>query len=403
MSTLCHVLCVVLVLLLASPADTAAAGPYDAEFRAYLENIVIPEARAAGVSAALLERELEGLTLDTSLPGLTKPGGGGVPKVDFQAEFRAPARYFRDSQFQALAARGRALSASHKRTLAAIERRYGVPGRIILAIWGRESGYGAAKIPYDAIRVLATQAFMGQRADFYRGELIAALKILQAGDVPRARLKSSWGGAMGQPQFLPSSYLKYAVDFDGDGRRDIWGSAADTLASIAHYLREHGWVPGRDWGYEVVVPASLSCVREGPDRGQPITEWEKEGVRRVRDRPFPDHERRQPGFLLMPAGRYGPAFLVTENFYVLKAYNESDVYALFVGHLADRYGGARGFVGNWAPLKTTTRGRVRDLQVDLQRRGHDVGGADGLIGFKTRRSMGAAQENAGRTPTCWLE
>ena len=399
--SLVRVLLTVLGSLVAG--GVACAGPHDAAFKAFLQSDVIPAARAKGISDATLNRELKGLTPDTSLPGLVGPGGKGeAPKVNFQAEFRAPANYFRDSQFNALVPGGRRLMQKHADTLARIERTYGVPKRIILAIWARESGYGGAKIPHDAIRVLATRAFMGQRADFFKGELIAALQILQNGDVSRQNMKSSWGGAMGQPQFLPSSFLKHAVDFDGDGHRNIWGSEIDVMASIANYLAKHGWVKGRDWGYEAVIPDSISCALEGPDNRLPISKWVASGVKRVSGRPFPDHELPQPGNILMPAGRYGPAFIATENFYVIKAYNESDTYALFVGHLADRYDSNKGFAQPWKQTRKTTRGAVRTLQKALEAKGHDVGGADGLIGFKTRRSIGKDQEAGGYYPTCWV-
>lgn len=386
-------------LLFALPA---AAGPHDAAFARFLKNEIIPAARGEGISSATLQRELSGLTPETSLPGLTEPGGRGAPpEVNYQAEFRPPANYFKDSHFTALVPAGRRLLQTHAETIRKIEQRYGVPGRIILAVWARESAYGNAKIPHDAVRVLATRAFMGQRPDLFKRELVAALKILEKRDVPRELMRSSWGGAMGQPQFLPSSYLKYAVDFDENGKRDIWNSQADTMASIAHYLSRHGWKTGRDWGYEVFIPDTVSCTLEGPDNRQPISTWTAAGVKRVGGRPFPAHERALPGNILMPAGRYGPAFIATENFYVLKAYNESDTYALFVGHLADRYGSSTGFIQSWKPVQKTTRGAVRTLQQILEKKGHDVGGADGLIGFKTRRSIGKDQEAQGAFATCW--
>lgn len=395
-------LAVLLAAVCSSPS--LAQQSLQAKFDRFLETRIVPAARAAGVPQDLIRRELSGLSPDTSLPGLGDPDGPErPPSVNYQSEFRAPAGYFRDSQFNALAAQGRRLAQTHRATLSRIEARYGVPSRIILAIWARESGYGAARIPNDALRTLATRAFMGTRRDFFAEETVAALQILADGHISRADLRSSWGGALGQPQFLPSSFLRLAVDFDGDGKRDIWRSVPDTLASIANYLAWHGWVTGRDWGYEAEVPASVSCAREGPDRGQPISAWVREGVSRVKDRPFPQHELPQPGFLLMPAGRNGPAFIATDNFYVLKAYNESDVYALFVGHLADRYGNNTGFVQGWKDVKTRSRGAVRDLQLELEAKGHDVGGADGLIGFKTRRTLGLEQEKAGRRATCWLD
>ncbi|MEH0071030.1 lytic murein transglycosylase [Pannonibacter sp. Pt2-lr] len=302
-----------------------------------------------------------------------------------------------------MAGPGRSLMQKHAATLKAVESRYGVPARIIVAIWGRETGYGAAKIPHDGLRVVATRAFMGERREFFLGETVAALQILADGHITRTELKSSWGGAMGQPQFLPSSFLKYAVDFDGDGRRDIWRSVPDTLASIANYLSQHGWERGRDWGYEVVLPPSVSCSREGPDQQQAVSRFVREGVTRVRGREFPKSELGKPVNILMPAGRHGPAFLATGNFYVLKAYNESDVYALFVGHLADRFSRDEGFAADWDPTPHLSRGAVRDLQLKMQKAGYDVGKPDGLIGFKTRRSLGMMQEAAGRPATCWLE
>jgi lytic murein transglycosylase len=393
-----------MLLVAGAAAPAAAQQELKARFSAFLEKTIKPAARKAGVPEAVLERELARLTPDTRLPGLGDPDAPERPaSVNYQAEFRAPAHYFKADAFRAHVARGRQLAKTHASLLLRIERRYGVPGRIVLAIWARESGYGRAKIPHDALRTLATRAFMGDRRDYFAGETVAALRILAEGHISRKRMRSSWGGALGQPQFMPSSYLRLAVDFDGDGHRDIWRSVPDTLASIANYLAWHGWVKGRDWGYEAVIPASVSCTREGPDQGQPISAWVAEGVRRARARPFPKHELAQPGFLLMPAGRLGPAFIATENFHVLKAYNESDVYALFVGHLADRYALDTTFIQRWKKAPTRTRGAVRDLQLKLEGQGHDVGGADGLIGFKTRRTLGRVQEQAGKPATCWLE
>jgi membrane-bound lytic murein transglycosylase B len=220
--------------------------------------------------------------------------------------------------------------------------------------------------------------------------------------VPHAAMKSSWAGALGQPQFLPSSYLKHAVDGDGDGSADIWKSEADTLASIANYLHHYGWVKGRDWGFEVTVPDTVSCALEGPDRGRKIADWAAMGIARVGGKPFPAHEAGQEGFLLMPAGRHGPAFIVTPNFYVLKEYNESDLYALFVGHAADRIAyGDRRFAAGWSKVDNLYRSDIASMQRGLERLGYDVGGADGLPGFRTRRSIGEWQARNGLAPTCF--
>ena len=378
-----------LALILALPAQAAS-------FSDWLQTDVWPEARAAGVSRATFERATVGLTPDTSIPNLR----GAASKTQRQSEFRPPARYFREKSLASLARRGAALSRKHRRTLRAIEDRYGVPGNILLAIWARETGYGAAKLPKDGLRVLATLGHAGRRPDLFRGELVAALRMIENG-VGRSALKSSWAGALGQPQFLPSAYLKYAVDFDGDGTADIWDSVPDTLASIANYLAKHGWVRGRDWGFEAVVPSSVTCALGGPDENRTVADWAAMGVKRVKGRRFPAHELTGRGYLLFPAGRYGPAFVTTPNFYVLKTYNESDAYALFVGHLADRIGGGGAFVGRWRPIEGFNRQEVQRMQERLVTMGHDVGGADGLVGYKTRASIGQWQVANGRDATCF--
>ncbi|HGG05727.1 MAG TPA: lytic murein transglycosylase, partial [Aliiroseovarius sp.] len=233
-------------------------------------------------------------------------------------------------------------------------------------------------------------------------ELIAALKIAEAGHVPVTEMKSSWAGALGQPQFMPASFLAYAADGDGDGHADIWRSEADTLASIANFLLVHGWDKRRDWGFEVRLPDSLSCALEGPDQGRSIADWQEAGVTRISERPFPDHELPGESFLMLPAGRLGPAFLVSPNFYVLKRYNRSDLYALYVGNLGDRIDyGVGDFTAGWDETAKMLRSDIADIQRALEARGYDVGGADGLPGHKTRRSIGRWQESAGLPATCF--
>ena len=212
-------------------------------------------------------------------------------------------------------------------------------------------------------------------------------------------MKSSWAGAMGQPQFLPSKYLDNAVDMDGDGARDIWKSVPDSLGSIANYLRRHGWAPGRRWGTEVDLPESVPCTLEGPDQSKTVAEWTKLGVR-AKDGALPGAPDATL-HLMTPAGRTGPAFLVSKNFYVLKEYNESDLYALFVGHLADRLKGGAPIQGKWTTPKGVGRAEIASMQRRLEARGHDVGTADGLIGFRTRVAVGRWQAGQGRAPTCF--
>lgn len=391
-----------LLLILALPASAQDRAAIEQQFRSWLEQDIWPAASAKGVSRATFDRSFSGIRLNWDLPDLVPPGSKATtPKRQTQSEFGAPGRYFRGVSGDA--AIGHDLARRHATTLARIEKQTGVPGRILLGIWGRESAYGRAKIPHNAFEVLGTKGFMATRAPYFREELIAALQIAESGHAS-GPLRSSWAGALGQPQFMPSNFLKYAADGDGDGRADIWGSVPDTLASIANYLARHGWVAGRDWGFEVTVPTSVSCALEGPDQGRPISEWEAMGITRVSNRPFPDHERSGEGFLMMPAGRNGPAFVVTPNFYVLKDYNMSDLYALYVGHVGDRIQyGVGDFSAPWGAVGKMYRSDIAAMQRGLEGMGHDVGGADGLPGFKTRRSIGRWQEATGRTATCFPE
>jgi lytic murein transglycosylase len=393
-------LLVAILVSLLTAVPVFAQSAITAQFQSWLQNDLWPEARSRGVSAETFNAAFAGVKPNLDLPDLVMPGAEAKPpRVQHQAEFGSPGDYF--DHIGGVTAGGRSRAGRLGPALDAIESRFGVPGGILLAIWGRESGFGNAKIPHDAFEVLGTKAFMATRKDMFRQEVLAGLEMVQRG-VSRSAMKSSWAGALGQPQFLPTSYLKYAVDADGDGSADIWNSEIDTLASIANYLASHGWVSGRDWGFEVTVPDSVSCALEGPDRGRRISEWVSMGVTRVSGRPFPDHEARREGYLLMPAGRHGPAFVVTPNFYVLKDYNESDLYALFVGHAADRIAyGDRGFSAGWGRVGGLYRSDVAAMQRGLVRLGYDVGGADGLAGFRTRRSIGEWQAKNGRPATCF--
>lgn len=401
MRHLAYALCISLSAVLVSLP--AAAQNVSQQFQSWLQNDLWPDARARGISEATFNAALGRVKPMLDLPDLVMPGETAKPpRIQHQAEFGAPANYFAEKIVNGVTAGGRNRAGQLKSALASIEQRFGVPGSILLAVWGRESGFGRANIPHNAFAVLSTKAFMARRKEMFRKEVLAALEMVQRGHVTVAEMKSSWAGALGQPQFLPTSYLQHAYDADGDGRADIWTSQVDTLASIANYLANHGWVKGRDWGFEVAVPDSISCALEGPDRGMRIADWAKMGVKRTNGRPFPDHEARQDGFLLMPAGRSGPAFIVTPNFYVLKAYNESDLYALFVGHSADRITyGDRAFAASWSPTERMLRADIAAMQRSLEKQGYDVGGADGLPGFRTRRSIGEWQAKDGRKPTCF--
>ncbi|WP_136439970.1 lytic murein transglycosylase [Pacificoceanicola onchidii] len=398
---------VFLVFLMSLPGLVSAQNKaqVEAQFQRWLTSEIWPRAKAKGVSKRTFDSAFRGVSLNWKLPDLVPPGSKpSGPRKQRQAEFGSPGKYFNRGSIDGATRVGRQMMKRHASALARTEKRTGVPGRIILGIWGRESGYGQVPIRNNVFEVLGTKGFMSTRKDYFANELVAALQIAQAGHAPGKAMKSSWAGALGQPQFMPSSFLKYAADGNGDGRADIWGSEADTIESIGHYLDKHGWVTGRDWGFEVVVPASVSCTLEGPDQGRRISQWENMGIRRISGKAFPDHERRGEGYLLMPAGRSGPAFIVTPNFYVLKEYNKSDLYALFVGHVGDRIQYGMGdFSGRWGKVGGLLRSDVAVMQRALEKMGHDVGGADGLPGFKTRRSIGRWQEAKGQAATCFPE
>ncbi len=393
------------IALLVSPVQAKAEdkAKVERQFQAWLQQTVWPRARAKGVSRKTFDSAFNGVDLNWDLPDLVPPGSvASTPKTQRQAEFGSPAYYMRTAALQNATSVGQTMAGRHKKALARVERQTGVPWRIIVAIWGRESGYGRVPMKYNAFEVLGTKGFMSTRADYFTDELIAALQIVEKGHVSGKGLRSSWAGALGQPQFMPTNYLRYSRDGDGDGKADIWSSEADTFASIAAYLVGHDWVIGRDWGFEVKLPKSLSCTLEGPDQARSIRDWADMGITRVSGRPFPENELPGWGSLMLPAGRKGPAFIVTPNFYVLKDYNFSDLYALFVGHVGDRIDfNMKNFRTSWSKFGKMYRSDIAALQKRLEGMGYDVGGADGLAGFKTRRSIGNWQESQGKAATCF--
>ncbi len=395
--------CVFLVLSMSMPLQAASRSDVEEMFGVWLKKDLWPDAKREGISSTVFNQALAGAKLRWDLPDLVPPGTKPPAKREqSQAEFRSPAAYFHQDRLNRLADYGRDLAKKWHNTIGQIEKRYGVPGRIILAIWGKETSYGRAKLGNSALRVLATKAFMSTRQELFRKELLAALQILQRGYISKGSMQSSWAGALGQPQFMPSVYLKYAVDFDGDGRRDIWNSIPDTMASIANYLSKSGWHSGRDWGFEVVTAPNVFCGQEGQDRARPVSEWVEHGISRINGKPFPTLELDANGMMLVPAGIYGPKFIVTPNFYVLKEYNNSDLYALYIGNLADRIAYNSGpFMGEWGDVGRLLRSDIARMQRKLEKEGYDVGGADGLPGYKTRRSIGEWQQKRGIKPGCF--
>jgi len=384
------------------PALAQSRASAERDFRQFIARLW-PEAHARGVSRAVFDAAFKGTTLDWSLPDLA-PKFTGKPEEPSkrQAEFSSPANYFNEASIAALAAQGKAEMKRWRGILARIEKRYGVPPGILLAMWARESNYGRATIPYDAVRNLATLSFMGRRPETFRPELLAALVMLQRGHVTRAQMKSSWAGAMGLMQMLPSQFLDYAVDFDGDGREDIWSSVPDALASAADFLKSRGWRSGEAWGYEVTMPARFDCTLEGLDHGQPIERWLKMGLKPAGGRSIPSARLGDLAYLILPAARFGPAFLGTRNYYVIKSYNNSDLYVIYTGHLADRITGDVRFVAPWRPISTYSRDKVARLQKKLVAEGYNVGDQiDGLIGFRTRIATGLYEKKYGLAFDCW--
>ena len=377
---------------------TTASAHADAAFDRFLA-AQWPAAQALGVARATFDRAIAGLQPDLSLPDLAI--SGRPEKAPQQPEFvQTPAHYLREATFQRLAARGKELAAQYHDTLARISRELGVPGDVVLAIWARETDYGSYKLPHDALQVLATQAYIGKRKDFFRNEFLHALKMLQDG-VPRGDLRSSWGGAMGLTQFLPSEFYKYAVDFDHNGRADIWHSVPDALASAAKQLAAKGWVTGVHWAYEVKAPASADCSIGVPEVTMTIGEWEKRGFAPIGARRPGAHDLSTRASLLQPEGAYGPAFLATKNYFVLKEYNYSDLYVLFVGHLSDAIGGAGPFVTPWSKNAQLKTRQVESMQQRLTALGlyHDK--IDGKAGMLTRAALGAYQKKNALKVDCW--
>ena len=289
--------------------------------------------------------------------------------------------------------RGQQKLAETQAALDAAQARYGVPQATVVAIWGMESDYGVNFGDIPTIDALATLGFEGRREAWAKQQLMAALKILQGGDITRSQMVGSWAGAMGQTQFIPTAYLSFAVDADGDGRRDIWGSMADVAASTANFLAHSGWQAGQPWGVEVRLPDGFDAGRADDAIRQTSAQWAAEGVQALDGAPLPDIA---DGAIFQPAGARGPAFLVGPNFRTLLRYNNSTSYALAVSLLAQRIAGGPGVQGAWPrDEQALSREQVKTLQTALSARGFDAGAADGQVGPATRQALRAWQRSQG--------
>ena len=294
-------------------------------------------------------------------------------------------------------AKGRAALARHRGTLNAIESRYGVEAEVVTAVWGLESQYGERRGDINVISALSTLAYDGRRGAFFESQLIAALRILANGDTSPANMTGSWAGAMGHTQFIPTSYLEFAVDFTGDGRRDIWSAdPTDALASTAAYLSRSGWRKGQPWGFEVRLPSGFNTGLAGRGKGKSAGAWSALGVTKADGGSLPSYS----GSILLPQGPNGPAFLITSNFNAIARYNNAVNYVIGVGHLSDRLGGGGPIKGNFPPdAQGMTIADRQELQQRLTAAGYDTEGSDGVIGAKTRAAIEAFQRSRGLAVT----
>jgi lytic murein transglycosylase len=378
-----------LLLPLAAAAQTVPDPAPETSLQACLDRLE-PAARAAGVSTESWRRHTTALTADPSV----------LEKLDVQPEFSTPIwDYLASLVDEERVEQGREMLRQHGAVLAQVAQRHGVDAATVVAVWGVESNFGQNFGKYPLVQALGTLSCQGRRQTYFRGELFAALRILQAGDVAPERLRGSWAGAFGHTQFMPTTYERLAVDFDGDGRRDLIDSVPDALASTANFLARAGWKDGLPWGFEVQLPAGVSTEGQGRRVRQPMARWRELGLRRADGSPLPELDA--PAGLMTPAGARGPAFLVLKNFDAIYSYNAAESYGLAIAHLADRLRGGGPFVTPWPTDDAgLSRAERRELQQLLAARGHDIGAIDGALGERSRVAIRAERQRlfGERTP-----
>lgn len=379
-------LCVpVLLSLAAVQARTAAAS----DFSACILNLQ-GAAQAAGVSKATYEKHTQGLQLDSTV----------LQKLDYQPEFKmAVWDYLAGLVDEERVADGKQGLAQHAETLKKVSDKYGVDAATVVAVWGVESNFGRAQGKYQLTQALGTLACMGRRQAFFRGEFFSALRILQGGHFAPEKLVGSWAGAFGQTQFMPSTFERLAVDFDGDGRKDLIDSAADALGSTANFLKQGGWQTSQPWGFEVKLPDGFNAALVGRKLKKPVADWTRLGVARVGGGALTGAgiAANTSAALLAPAGVGGPVFLVFKNFDVIYGYNASESYGLAIAHLSDRLRGGGAFVTAWPTDDPgLARAERRELQSLLAKRGHDIGEIDGMLGEKSRAAIEKEQARLGQ-------
>jgi len=361
---------------------TSKAG-FDAWIRGFRQR-----AMAEGISSRTLDMAFQGVRFDEEVIRLDRN----------QSEFSKTIwDYLASAVSDRRVTNGKAALAKHASTLSAIERRYGVEKEVVVAVWGLETGYGGFRGSNNVIQSTATLAYEGRRSEFFEAQLIAALRILQTGDTVPRNMIGSWAGAMGHTQFMPTSYLETAVDFNGDGRRDIWSEdPTDALASTAAYLKKAGWTKGQPWGVEVVLPAGFDYTLADRSVTKTPTAWARLGVRDANGRKVANHGRAS---ILLPAGARGAAFMIFDNFAVIERYNPADAYVIGVGHLSDRIGGGGPIRASWPKGdRALSFSERKEMQERLTRAGFDTQGVDGRVGPNTINAIRGYQKSRGLVP-----
>lgn len=373
------------------PMEQVLPGPDDPEsdaaFRDWIRDFRAA-ALANGISAATYDRAMATARYQPDV----------IARDRNQAEFtRTIGQYLARAVTDKRVAEGQAALATHAGLLSRIADRFGVEPEVVVAVWGMESAYGSNRGDLPVISSLATLAQDGRRPAMFQAQLLAALKILQTGEIAPEALRGSWAGAMGHTQFMPVSWLETAVDFTGDGRRDIWGDdPADALASTAAYLARAGWTRGQPWGIEVKLPQGFDFANSGKRDRRPAADWRALGLTTLTGAPLPDHGS---AALLLPAGAKGPALLIHGNFTAIERYNAADAYVIAVGHLADRLAGRAAFQAAWPEDdRALTRAERVELQDRLTAAGFDTGGSDGIIGPNSLSALRAFQKARGLVP-----
>ena len=351
------------------------------------------QAISTGVSGSIYDQYTQNLTPDYSV----------IDKLNYQPEFSTPIwDYLSALVDDERVEKGRQMLAQHRDVLNRVSAAYGVPAETVVAVWGVESNFGDISGKYPLLQALGTLSCEGRRQSYFRGEFFATMRILQRGDLREEQLKGSWAGAFGHTQFMPSTYEELAVDFDGDGRRDLVSSTSDALASTANFLKKRGWQTGMPWGFEVNIPESASVGGESRRNKKSLSSWVSRGFTRIDGTPIIQgnlSENSQAG-LMMPAGANGPAFLVFKNFDAIYSYNAAESYALAIAHLSDRMQGKGAIVTPWPTNDAgTSRAERREIQNYLLKKGYAIGDADGLIGDKSRVAIQQEQIKLGLSPT----